>query len=350
METVKQYLEKLKSIQGKTIAIVYIHEDDQAKGYKHYNIWGSDVIASWVNGIGELNCKPYILDLRTFIFKAMNNTLPCIDFVVNLNNGNVDINTLTLLPSTCAFLGIPCIPTNSLTTVIAEHKLVANLIAYQSEINVPKEFSSSTIKGIIRPYTLGSSIGVKRQDKKLDIPEELIHQEFIEGIEMTTPILYNPMTRQLEVLPSFIYYPEKYSNDWYFDDYFKSSRNCKSKIVQLSAKLESAFLKLANNFFITSYCRIDTRIKCDSEDTFIENLSSKIDINDTYFVEINSMPTINNSKITQFSLQHLTNENKIKVCYDTYSSYTGKKSIAGFILSCSILSILEPSKKDNWIE
>ena len=105
-----QYKETLCSIYGKTIAIVYIFEGDEAEGYKHYEIWKSDVISSWMFAVEELHCMPLIMDMRTFVQKAMNNTLPYIDYVINLNNGTLNISVLGVVPSICNFLNIPCIP------------------------------------------------------------------------------------------------------------------------------------------------------------------------------------------------------------------------------------------------
>ncbi len=68
------------------------------------------------------------MDFETFAFKAFNNTLPKIDYVINLNNGNVDLSSLGLLPSICSYLNLPCIPNNSEVLIIGENKFIAKCI------------------------------------------------------------------------------------------------------------------------------------------------------------------------------------------------------------------------------
>lgn len=103
----KDYMTFLKKMRGKTIAIVYIFEGENAPGFKHYWIWKSDIITGWMNAVQELECLPFIIDVRTFIQKAINQTLPHIDFVLNLNCGSYDLSSMSLIPSMCSFLSIP---------------------------------------------------------------------------------------------------------------------------------------------------------------------------------------------------------------------------------------------------
>lgn len=159
---ITQYKEALCSIYGKTIAIVYIFEGDKAEGYKHYESWKSDVISSWMFAVEELHCLPLIMDMRTFTQKAMNNTLPYIDYVINLNNGTFNISVLGVVPSICSFLNIPCIPCDTTTIVCGENKRISNIIANYIGLNVPKNLDKTVVNGITRPIGLGSSLGVKK--------------------------------------------------------------------------------------------------------------------------------------------------------------------------------------------
>ena len=113
MENKKKFIQNLNSIQGSIIAVVYTFEGENAPGFKHYDVWRSNVIADWINAINEIGCKPYIIDVRTFISKAMMDTLPHLDFIINLNAGNINLDNLGLIPSVCSFLNIPCIPCSS---------------------------------------------------------------------------------------------------------------------------------------------------------------------------------------------------------------------------------------------
>ena len=132
----KEYMSFFEKIRGKTIAIVYIFEGENAPGFKHYWIWKSDIITGWMNAVQELECLPFILDVRTFIQKAINQTLPHIDFVLNLNCGSYDLSSMSLVPSMCSFLSIPCIPCDACSILTSENKRISNLIAMAKGITV----------------------------------------------------------------------------------------------------------------------------------------------------------------------------------------------------------------------
>ena len=106
-----------ESITGKTIAIVYIFEGEDAPGFEHYHIWRGDVISEWLKATQDLRGLPFILDVRTFVEKAMNNTLPKIDYVINLNCGSCELSPMGIVPSVCGFLKIPCIPCDTAAIV-----------------------------------------------------------------------------------------------------------------------------------------------------------------------------------------------------------------------------------------
>ena len=179
----KNYESIIESIKGKTIAIVYIFEGEDAPGFSHYHIWKSDVISKWINAVQEIHCMPFILDVRTFVEKAINRTLPYIDFVVNLNCGSTELSPMGLVPSMCGFLGIPCIPCDTMSIITGENKNVSNLIAKASGLNVPKELSDDSQMGIYRPLNYGSSFGVKRvtsvNKEKSGIYQEYYYSLFI---------------------------------------------------------------------------------------------------------------------------------------------------------------------------
>ena len=119
----------LCTLQGKTIGVVYTYEGEEAPGFKHYHIWESDIISHWLLAIQQLKCRPFILDVRTFIEKAIAETLPKLDFVINLNCGGCELSPMALVPSICAFFHIPCIPCNAVSILTGENKKISNLIA-----------------------------------------------------------------------------------------------------------------------------------------------------------------------------------------------------------------------------
>ena len=337
----EEYKNILQSLFGKTIAIIYIFEGEDASGYEHYESWKTDVISSWMFAVEELHCLPLLMDIRTFVQKVMNKTLPYVDYVINLNNGTRNISTLGLVPSVCAFLNIPCIPCNTITTVCGEHKKISNIIAEKIGVNVPQTLLPTEQSGIIRPIGLGSSIGVKRGfegDKKFD---KYLYQEFINGFDITTPLLFNPTTSELDVLPAIIYTPNQPNVEWFLGEEQKRLHQGYTKqAVLLSQEAKEKYILLAKEMGIYSYCRIDARLHCENYEEFATLKSDCIPLSRLYFLEINPMPTIKNNINFHTSMDALNEESSLYVCYETYKELISNATHTGFILSCSMLSLI----------
>ena len=103
--TLEEYKKALNSLKHKVIAIVYTFQN---KGWeeKYYDPWKGDVIADWIRAVYEIKCIPYVIDFESFAQKAFNNSLPQIDYVINLNNGSKRLSSLGLVPSICSYLNI----------------------------------------------------------------------------------------------------------------------------------------------------------------------------------------------------------------------------------------------------
>ena len=334
----------LNSIAGKTIAIVYIFEGETAQGSRHYDVWRTDVITAWLKAVQELRCLPLILDVRTFANKALNGTLPRIDYVINLNNGNLDISTLSLVPSVCAFLAIPCIPCDSATLLTGESKMISNLIAASCNIVTPKDLPSTSNAGINRPNSMGSSIGVVRGER---ISETDLYQEFIQGFDMTTPILYHPILRRLEVLPPIMYYPDNNDLQWYLGEKEKATHASYKKLaVAFDDETREHYLKLAKKCGITTFCRIDSRVFCSSQEELHTLSQTIIPFERVRFIEINPMPTIKEGINFLSSLNSVETDNPFYSLLNTYMGIIQEATMTGFILSCSILALSKPDIKE----
>lgn len=333
----KTYESSLSKLYGKTIGIVYTFEGESAAGYEHYEIWKSDVISSWMRAVEELQGLPLIIDARTFIQKAMNYTLPHLDYVINLNNGNKNISTLGLIPSVCAFLNIPCIPSNTIATVIGEQKHLSNIIVKELGINVPKSLSMNDTSGITRPIGLGSSLGVDRGITNNTFKQNYIYQEFIEGFDITTPILYNPLSETLEVLPAILYLPDTLDINWYLGEKEKAlHKGYEKKVVTLAEYAKEKYLELAKTFGISCYCRIDARISCTSSIDVQELLNNPIALDNIYFLEINPMPTIKEGINFLTAMNGIFKNELIYQCFELYKKQVPNPTHMGFILSCSM--------------
>lgn len=324
-------------INKKVIAIVYVFENEYAEGYGHFYAWSASNIAIWLNAIEFLGCVPYIIDTRTFLKQASENNLPHIDFVLNMNNGNTNLDAMSLVTSVCSFLNIPCIPSNSTATIVGENKKLSNQIAKSLGINVPAD-AIDMQNAIYRPNNLGNSSGVIYGD--ISSLGTGIKQEFIKGYDITTPVLFDPSRKELSVLPSIIYYNKSKSVDWFLDETSKENRDgYKKSIIKINKHTENLFIKLANYLGVGSYCRIDSRVKCNSPDKLEIILKNGAENDDIFFIEVNSLPTMKNNTAFLNSLNYCQNMQIQNAINEFVTSYKVFNDIA-FVLYCSISKFL----------
>ena len=340
MLTYGEYKDVLASVMGKTIAVVYIFEGDRAPGFKHYEVWKGDLVGEWIQAVNELRCMPLIFDTRTFVQKAMDGSLPYIDFVVNLNNGTFNVSTLGLVPSVCAFLDIPCIPCNADSLLAGENKRISNLLAFAQSLNVPVELERHNPQGIFRPLSCGSSIGVVKGEIKGEKETAGIYQEFIPGFDMTTPLLYNPLTLQLEVMPPVAYIPANNDLNWFLGEQQKKMHNGYQKVItSIDQNSKQHYLKFAASLSINTFCRIDARVKCENIEGLHDSINGTICSNSIFFLEINPTPTIKKGINFHTSLEGLTSADAMYRCRKYYSQVIEHSSITGFILSNALIAI-----------
>lgn len=338
----KSLKEEFLQIKGKTIAIVYIFEGDNSSGFEHFFIWKSDIISLWLKAIQELNCFPLILDVRTFVDKAMNNTLPCIDYVLNLNSGTYNLSTMALIPSVCSSIGVPCIPCDSTTIVTGENKKLSNFIANAIGINVPKTLEKNVPNGIFRPINLGNSLGVVRN---FNDQCEGIYQEFVEGYDITTPVVYNSITKRMDLLPTVMYLPNTKDLTWYNGEVQKLTREgYKFKIVELDDAIKQKYLELVNDLSIKTFCRIDSRVHSQDNSFYFLEENIIVEFKNTFFIEINVMPTIREFNNFVFSFNSIEKSNSIYKHIEMQKEVFGSVNLNSFLLSSSMMN-LKPCTK-----
>lgn len=325
-------------LKGATVALVYIFEKEDAPGFGHYDIWKSDVIAEWMLAVQELQCVPYILDVRSFISKAMDHSLPELDYVVNLNAGAQEVSALGLVPIIAAFLGVPCIPCDTLANLAAEHKKMANLIAKAIGLNMAAELDHAVAGGVYRPLNFGSSKGMARQ-----WPDTLgadgVYQEFIPGYDITTPILYNPITDKIDLLPTVMYCPPDLDPNWMFDAQVKANRSgYTKKTLYVDEKTREKYLQMAESTGIYSFCRIDARIKCKSREEWAQLFEAPVNYEKIYFLEINATPTIKPKINFLDAIDSLKEGDALFEAYEIYKNTIEGATHTGFLLACSMLA------------
>ena len=335
------YIKDLERVKGSTIAIVYIFEGEVALGFEHYHVWKGDVIANWLKAVQNLGCRPFILDVRTFVDKAMGGPLPHIDYVLNLKCGSCDLSPMGLVPSACAFLGIPCIPCDTVGIIAGEHKHLSNLIAANSNLLVPRTLPESSTSGIFRPLNYGSSHGVVTGYRPKSTKEG-VYQEFIHGFDVTTPMVYDPLSDSFECLPTVLYLPSSGNLSWYFGESAKStSVGYERRIIHnISDDLRQRYNTLCRSCSVHTYCRIDARIQCNDINRVEQILANPLSTEDLYFVEINTMPTVKDNNSFGYSFASITPEDTIFECIEVFRNYVQNGSAHSFLLATSMIAYL----------
>lgn len=337
MKEIKRLTDSIECIKGKTIAIVYIFEGDNNLGFEHFFIWKSDIITKWMNAVQSLHCLPLILDVRTFVDKAINKTLPHIDYVLNLNSGTYNLSSMALVPSTCSSIGVPCIPCDAIGVIAGENKNLSNLIANSIGLNVPRPLDVSCGNGIYRPISLGNSRGVKKGAP--DHNENGIYQEFVPGYDITTPVVYNAATKSMQLLPTVIFIPDNNDISWFISEDAKYTRKgFQLKIIHLDNNIEKAYLSLTNTLSVQTFCRIDARFKYYASQNIEEFLTLNIKHKDLYFIEINTMPTIREKNSFAFSFSSITPTSSFYQIIEAMKQVIDHFDIHTFLLASSIMS------------
>lgn len=337
----------LHTLKGKTIGVVYSYEGEDAPGFSHYHYWKSDIISKWITAIQQIKCIPYILDVRTFVEKSIAGTLPTLDFVLNLNCGGCELSTMSLIPSICCFFHIPCIPCDAVAILAGENKRISNLAAIATGLQVPKSLLPNQTNGIFRPLNLGSSIGIKKGPLVGNEPDGL-YQEFIQGYDITTPIVYNPYIDEMDFMPTVIYIPAEADSNWFLGEKFKETRSGfkREAIFSLSDKLKITYLALTKNLSINTFCRIDARIKCESEQHLMEILKHPLELEDIYFIELNPMPTVWINNAFSYSFSMIKKNHTLYPYIDQLTNIIDEEcNVHQFLLSLSMLSFYNHVQK-----
>ena len=138
-----------------------------------------------------------------------------------------------------------------------------------------------------------------------------------------------------------MYTPKILDVEWFLGEEEKRLHQGYAKqAVQLSPKAKQAYLAMAKEMGISSYCRIDARLYCETENEMPMLLNDSIPLSRLYFLEINPMPTIKDNINFHSSLDALNEQYALYSCYEAYKELIPKATHTGFILSCSMISLL----------
>ena len=200
--------------------------------------WSNERDVSLVSGECVFNSLKYSgvdvvkLDLKKFNFKEINKILPDRVFIILHGKGGEDGEIQSYLD----ILEIPYTGSNKKSSEICMNKRSAKKILLDSNIATPKfkrinaETSAEDIESlfkypiVIKPTSEGSSIGVyiveNREDLKnailnnKKISDDIIAEQYIEGIEYTVAILNKIALPVIKLIPpgQFYDYEAKYNS------------------------------------------------------------------------------------------------------------------------------------------
>ena len=82
-----------------------------------------------------------------------------------------------------------------------------------------------------------------------------LYQEFIQGYDITTPIVYNPYIDEMDFMPTVIYIPAEADSNWFLGEKFKETRSGfkREAIFSLSDKLKNTYLALTKIYQSTLF-------------------------------------------------------------------------------------------------
>lgn len=151
--------------------------------------------------------------------------------------------------------------------------------------------------------------------------------------------MYNPLTENIDPLPTILYYPTNNDVNWYLSNKAKETSLGFSREVlpSINNKLINDFTKLMKCIDTDTYCRIDFRLS--SKDILsLSDLEKVVLTHDnTFFIEINPMPTIETGNNFYVSMINISQDFTFYETIKYYNEKIKNNSIHGFILSCAII-------------
>jgi hypothetical protein len=255
-----------------------------------------------VEAISALGIEPYIVDVDNYLVTDKLSSGE-IDLVVNLNSGATPISNVALVPSIAEWHRIPCFPNSADVLLVGERKDVCKQF-FSEWFHTPRdltrlEISEGSVPLIAKPKTMGNSRGVTRTLPKSEtgqltapqptLPPDMIIEEFIEGYELTIPVIFDALEKDYIVLPGILYLPEvEQPTRWFlsYEDKIKRKIQVERRVLTLTAGVVDALKEASRAFQFQCLARFDFRWRTESP-----TLQSPT-VDDLFFLEINCHPTL----------------------------------------------------------
>ena len=299
----------LQGMDNRTVGLVYAFKQCSNINDIWYDRWRTDVIAAYAGSLESIGAEPYLIDVNSFGLQAFSGTLPKLDCVFNLNAGSRPLANYALVPCIATWLGIPALPCSPVEIIVGEHKVAATMLAQASGMAVPapylpNEIPTSSLRpvAILKPRDLGASIGIRSIFNRDELSGvifdagEWVLQEFVEGYDITIPIVLDPISGDLVAMPGTLFLPNTEEPElWIYDAESKINRDQLERedrlqriIVDIPGDQKDTLVRFAKRFGVISYCRVDMRLRgCNSSDPV--EIATK---SEYIFIEINTTPML----------------------------------------------------------
>jgi hypothetical protein len=296
-----EFESELARLKGRSAAVVYSFSPEATATKLWYDQWRSAVISAYGSALETLGIHPYYLDVTSFCRQALARDLPDMICAFNLNAGVTPITHWAVVPAVAAWCGIPPLPAEADVLLMGERKDIANLVAASCGFHVPTTYSKAEAERladlsdlVVKPRDLGGSVGLRRtnpRDLEATSPEEIsIIQEFVPGVDLTVPIVFQPTQGRYRAVAGVVYRPlQEHPLQWMHDQASKlDGTGYVKQIVEVPPELEERFVAFAAAAQLGPYSRLDLRLRAKSPDPDEAGFWTQ----EIAFMEVNPLPTL----------------------------------------------------------
>jgi hypothetical protein len=208
-----------------------------------------------------------------------------------------------MMPAVSAWCGIPPLPVEADVLIVGERKDTAALLAASCGFASPPTYRfddlhdlPSTLELVVKPRDLGGSVGLAKssahkllQAGRAD-DQTMIIQEFVAGLDLTVPIVFQPSTGRHRAVAGILYIPETEEPlGWMHTEETKiSNRGYRKLVVPLPGWLEEKAGVYATAAELGAYSRLDLRIRARSTNPSAPGFWNE----EVLFLEVNPLPTL----------------------------------------------------------
>ena len=301
--SLREFGAALRELEGSSAGVVYSFAAEASATKLWYDQWRSDVISAYGFALEALRIHPYFVDVTSFCRQAFDGTLPPLRCVFNLNAGVTPITHWAMMPAVAAWHGIPPLPVAADVLIVGERKDTATMLAASCGLPVPTNYSWSDVCGlpgdtqlIVKPRDLGGSVGMEKvnaaslQARGLEPHQPVVMQEFVSGLDLTVPIVFQPSTGRHRAVAGVVYLPDVDDPfSWVHDEQSKKGGvKYRKEVIPIPGWLEEKSAAFAATAELGAYSRLDLRIRTQC----LDPADPAIWRGDIVFLEVNPLPTL----------------------------------------------------------